>query len=252
MKDNTNLSNDKEFLKFIKREIKKGYVPLITIKEMDRLINKVASWYEFKYPIRYFIDEEFAKNNIWFKNKMTVKELLLRLNYEERQILKCEYTSTGGGTRPIYKSNKIVDTKPELFFQIINHNYEKYDFGSFTLINFDPETGLIYDDAFSRLYTKETYSIETIEELYRYLVNKNDKNIDFKELERIIKDKQIDKQIREYVIKYIEINIMQDSIDRAYLFKKEFNEYIKEQNKYINYEIYIKNKEKQLTKKKKL
>ena len=105
------------------------------------------------------------------------------------------------------------------------------------------------------MYTKETYNIETIEELYRYLVNKNDKNIDFKELERIIKDKKIDNKIREYVIKYIEINIMQDNIDRAFLFKKEINEYIKEQNKYINYEIYIKNqenKEKQLTKKKKL
>ena len=62
MKDNTKLSNDKEFLKFIKKEIREGYVPLITIKEMDILINKVASWYEFKYPIRYFIDEEFAKN----------------------------------------------------------------------------------------------------------------------------------------------------------------------------------------------
>ena len=83
-------------------------------------------------------------------------------------------------------------------------------------------------------------------------LNKNDKNIDFKELERIIKDKKIDNKIREYVIKYIEINIMQDNIDRAFLFKKEINEYIKEQNKYINYEIYIKNKEKQLTKKKKL
>ena len=142
-----------------------------------------------------------------------------------------------------------------MFFKINNFNYKRYEVGSFALINFDPETGLIYDDAFSRLYTKETYSIETIEELYRYLVNKNDKNIDFKELERIIKDKKIDNKIREYVIKYIEINIMQDSIDRAYLFKKEFNEYIKEQNKYINYEIYIKNqenKEKQLTKKKKL
>ena len=244
MKDNTNLSNDKKFLKFLKKEIREGYVPLITIKEMNRLINKVASWYEFKYPIRYFIDEEFAKNNIWFKNKMTIKELLLRLNYEERQILKCEYTSTGGGTRPIYKGNKIVDTKPELFFKI-------YNLGSFTLINFDPETGIIYDDAFSRLYTKETYNIETIAELYRYLVNKNDKNIDFKELERIIKDKKIDNKIREYVIKYIEINIMQDNIDRAFLFKKEINEYIKEQNKHINYEIYIKNREKQLTKKKK-
>ena len=32
MKDNTNLSNDKKFLKFIKKEIREGYVPLITIK----------------------------------------------------------------------------------------------------------------------------------------------------------------------------------------------------------------------------
>ena len=244
MKDKTKLSNDKEFLKFIKKEIREGYIQIITIEEMDKLINKIASWYEFKYPIRYFIDEEFVENNNSFKNKMTIKELLLRLDYEERQILKCEYTSTGGGTRPIYKNNKIVDTKPELFFKI-------YNFGSFTLINFDPETGLIYDDAFSRLYTKETYNIETIAELYRYLVNKNDKNIDFKELERIIKDKQIDKKIREYAIKYIEINIMQDNIDRAFLFKKEINEYIKEQNKSINNKIYIKNREKQLTKKKK-
>lgn len=250
MKDNTQLSNDKKFLKFLKKEIREGYVPLITIKEMDRLINKVTLWYEFKYPIRYFIDEEFAENNISLKNKMTIEELLLRLNYEERQILKCDYTSTGGGTRPIYNENGIVDFRPELFFRINNFNYKRYEVGSFALINFDPETGLIYDDTFSRLYTKETYNMETIAELYRYLVNKNDKNIDFKELERIIKDKQIDKQIREYVIKYIEINIMQDSIDRAYLFKKEFNEYIKEQDKRINCEIYNKNKEKQLTKKK--
>lgn len=212
---------------------------------MDKLINKIASWYEFKYPIRYFIDKEFVKNNNSFKNKMTIKELLLRLDYEEIQILKCDYTSTSGKIRSIYINNGKVDFKPELFFKI-------YNLGSFTLINFDPETGLIYDDAFSRLYTKETYNIETIEELYRYLVNKNDKNIDFKELERIIKDKKIDNKIREYVIKYIEINIMQDNIDRAFLFKKEINEYIKEQNKHINYEIYIKNKEKQLTKKKKL
>lgn len=252
MKDNTKLSNDKKFLKFIKKEIREGYVPLITIKEMDRLINKVALWYEFKYPIRYFIDEEFAKNNIDLKNKMTIEELLLRLNYEERQILKCDYTSTGEGIRPIYKNNEIVDSKQDLFFKINNHNYKRYEFGSFILINFDPETGIIYEDAIFKLFIKETYNIKTIAELYRYLVNKNDKNIDFKELERIIKNKKIDNKIREYVIKYIEINIMQDNIDRAFLFKKEINEYIKEQNKYINYEIYIKNKEKQLTKKKKL
>lgn len=97
MKDKTKLSNDKEFLKFIKKEIREGYIPIITIEEMDKLINKIASWYEFKYPIRYFIDEEFVENNNSFKNKMTIKELLLRLDYEERQILKCEYTSTGGG-----------------------------------------------------------------------------------------------------------------------------------------------------------
>lgn len=242
MKDNTKLSNDKEFLKFIKKEIKNGYQLELTLKEIDNLVNKVLIWYEFKYPIRYFIDKEFAENNINFKNKMTIEELLLRLNYEERQILKCDYTSTGGGTRPIYNENGIVDFRPELFFRINKFNF----------INFDPETGLIYDDAFSRLYTKEPYNIETIAELYRYLVNKNDKNIDFKELERIIKDKQIDKQIREYVIKYIEINIMQDSIDRAFLFKKEINEYIKEQDKHINCEIYNKNKEKQLTKKKEM
>ena len=251
MKDNTKLSNDKEFLKFIKREIREGYVPLITIEQMDKLINKVASWYEFKYPERYFIDEKFAENNIDLKNKMTIDELLLRLNYEERQILKCEYTSTGEGIRPIYKNNEIVDRR-ELFFKINNHNYERYEFGSFSLIDFDPETGLIYDDTFSRLFTEEPYNIETVEDLYYYLVNKNDKNIDFKELERVIKDKKIDKKIREYVIKYIEITIMQDNIDRVFLFKKEINEYINGQNKRINNEIYIKNQENQLTKKKNL
>ena len=48
MKDKTKLSNDKEFLKFIKKEIREGYIPIITIEEMDKLINKIASWYEFK------------------------------------------------------------------------------------------------------------------------------------------------------------------------------------------------------------
>lgn len=256
MKDKTKLSNDKEFLKFIKKEIREGYIPLIPIKEIDEFINEVALWYKFKYMIRYsrdkFIEKELDKNYIDLKDKMTIEQLLLRSSYRKSQVLNCDYTCTMGGNVPIYKTPEISNFKPQLSFKIYE-SYELYkghEFLSFVLIKFDPITGLIYKNEFSGLYVR--HNTETIEELYRYFINRNDKNIDFKELERIIKDRKINKKIREYVMKYIEINIMQYSIDVADLFKKEMNDYLKERNNQINYKKNIKKQENQLTKKKNL
>ena len=257
MKDNTKLSNDKEFLKFIKKEIKNGYQLELTLKEIDNIVNKFVIWYEFKYPLNYLLDDDFNKNYVDLKDKMTIEQFLLRLNSSERQIIECNYKSKNHINIPIYESKKIVDFKQVLVLKLVYNMHEEND-SKKSIIIFEPETGIIIkNEPFQLLLNRiNEHQIKTIEELYEYLVDKKNPNIDLIELERTIKNKKIDEKIRKYVLEYVTNNILNnniiDNLERQKLFKKEINEYIKEQNKYINYEIYIKNKEKQLTKKKKL
>ena len=159
--------------------------------------------------------------------------------------------------KKIYESKKIVDFKQVLVLKLVYNMHEEND-SKKSIIIFEPETGIIIkNEPFQLLLNRiNEHQIKTIEELYEYLVDKKNPNIDLIELERTIKNKKIDEKIRKYVLEYVTNNILNnniiDNLERQKLFKKEINEYIKEQNKYINYEIYIKNKEKQLTKKKKL
>ncbi len=261
MKDNTKLSNDKEFLKFIKKEIKNGYQLELTMKEIDNIVNKFVIWYEFKYPLNYLLDDDFDKNYVDLKDKMTIEQFLLRLNSSERQIIECNYKSKNYINIPIHESEEIVDFKHALILKIGYNIHKKNDSKKDIVIIFEPETGIIIkNESFQLLLNRiNEHQIKTIEELYECLVNNKNPNIDFIKLEKTIKNKKIDEKIREYVLEYVTNNILRnniiDNLERQKLFKKEINEYIKAKQTCKLRNIYIKNqenKEKQLTKKKKL
>ena len=229
------LIKDKDFLKFIKREIRHGYKPLIDIENIDEIIDKIVRWYEFKYPTDFLIDDEFNEKYIDLSNEMTIEQLLLRLSEEETQLIKCDYTSTGGGNKPIYEGTEIVDFEPYLFFKIKNYNYDKSDYRSDLLIDFNPVTGKIDNNCFANFYTSkrknEGLKIETINELYEYFKKTKEPNINYSQLERIIKDKEIDEKIRVYIIQYVEKNMKDRDLltrDRYKIFKKEIKKYLKD------------------------
>lgn len=224
------LSDDKEFLKFIKKEIKSGYKLEINLKEMQKLIYEIASWYKFKYPDDYIRGE--LDNYVDFTDKMTIEQLLLRLTYIENKILKCEYSSNDWIYKKIYNGSESIENKQILFFQLknsFNHTILKY---------FDPITGLIYDYITSQDNTKEInktnrIKITSIEDLYNFLTNKKDNKLNFEELKKIIKKKKVDEEIRKYILKKINKATSQDNIFRSCQFEIEIDKYLKNRNSYI-------------------
>lgn len=85
------LRNNKEFLKYLKDIINNGYVMNIDIDMLQKLIDIIVQWYEWKYP-----EKEFKHN--WLQSKpmskmMTIDELQLRLTSMQEYILNCPYSA---------------------------------------------------------------------------------------------------------------------------------------------------------------
>ena len=240
------LMEDKEFLKYYKKSIREGYQPLLNIDEIYELINKIYVWYTIKYPINYIFFDNNEENVVSQSNdvisNLNFEALIKRLSLEEQQTFKCEYTSKGGVS--------------DLFFSIKNKNYKEGDYRRNIIIHFDPKSGIIDEDCFSQFYTskykREGLKIESIDELYQDFKSEKDINIDYSELERIIKDKEIDEKIRSYIIKLINEKLKNNdnseiSAYRVVKFRLDVKEYIESQTKNVEFQN---NQEKQLTKKK--
>lgn len=84
------LSKNDEFLNWLSINKKNGYTRLINIEELQKLIDCISNWYEFKYPERQFMNcDGRRKNNFEFvdqiKASMKLDEIVVsnsNMNYD--------------------------------------------------------------------------------------------------------------------------------------------------------------------------
>ena len=243
-KESIDLKNVKypENYKYVLKEVLKHiYESIKDIKDLQKLVDFIVTWYEIKYP-----NNEFELDNgiiyIVLNDKarlaqyMDVDELIKRLNKDQKAIMICGYRAGGWSSIPI-RINKKKIRDYSIFFSIdvtntiggLNNDYS-------IPVNADYKTGLV--DLTGTLGKELTNIIDekyimrgyiNLDELYNELSN-SDINLDFNSLKSTILDRKLMLKIREHILElaalkllYSKNTIPEYGYERAKRFIKEFN-----------------------------
>ena len=109
-----NVEKNKDFLKWLKKQVKSGYNPYLSTKQIQQLIDYIALWYEIKYPERELQKDEGIMypdfNSIEdISSKLDIDQLIYRLPDAQMAILQCPYRTYGGGVYSTYEDGKRKD-----------------------------------------------------------------------------------------------------------------------------------------------
>ena len=95
------LNENKKFLYMFNHLIDEGYELFIGIDEMQDMIDRIAAWYEIKYPEREFDFYDGKMTNDFSKFKelsdvMDISQLFFRLTDKQQQLLEGLYMFNDG------------------------------------------------------------------------------------------------------------------------------------------------------------
>lgn len=93
------IEKNKEFIKYYQEKKKNGYNPILTLTEIQTLINEITSFFEFKYPekllnqIEYenILGNEVLDECIRISRKLDINQLKYRLNHDQLNFIECSY-----------------------------------------------------------------------------------------------------------------------------------------------------------------
>lgn len=235
------INQNEEFIKWLNDKIDNGYSSLISIKDLQELIDFLVNWYEIKYPekelemnegIRYF---EFI-NIERLSKEMNFRQLMYRISHNEYCLINCKYRSRLGGSNPIYKNNEIVGYDSIIGIQIKRKNrqnveiWELYDCKNYPyfLIFADPVNGKVKVQKELKEYIKKEQI--SLEHLLLILENKYKEELDFEELESCIFNHKTDLELRNKILQLVALKLVysrntipERGYERAKRFINEFN-----------------------------
>lgn len=218
------LNNNRQFNDYLQNTIEDGYYGYTDIKQLQQMIDNIATWYEIKYPekeleyyegIKYLDFEKIQK----LSKEMTFEQLLFRMDNFQLNLIKCNYRAYGYGMDNLIAYSITDNTK-----------YIYLDFKDRFLLFANSVTGL----------SKPPYDIEDIvgkeeihiEEILRKLEKENDK-FDLQELKQFIYFHKVDIEIRKQILQLIPLKLLYSkntNPERGYIRAKRF---IGEFNKHI-------------------
>lgn len=232
------VQENKAFLKWYKEQLNNGYLPLLTLEEIQELINKMTIWYEWKYPSRELdkIQDIRFKDIQTIMDNFTLDQLNYRLNDREIEILDCcNYRAPTTARVPIsvnLDENKnscdINDFETIIFLSLYLKTKSQKEIG----ITATTEGKIINSfNSINKKYLKKT-NATTLEELLAFLEAKKYCGLDYTDLKKCILNKQIDKELRKKIIKMASLSliyspntILEHGHYRAEKLIEEFNEY---------------------------
>ena len=95
------INENKEFLKWYNQKIKEGFFIRLSLDDMQNLINKIVSFFEFKYHNKMLTESIYytPKSDNYYKSKelakqLDINQLKYRLRHDYVQFLECSYFST--------------------------------------------------------------------------------------------------------------------------------------------------------------
>lgn len=214
------LKDNESFLLWLDANMKEGYYPLLSVRELQNLIRLLVNWYELKYPMRFFIPSE-VKNFGWFKNDymsdaMTMLALQYRLSSKERDFLDCLFRM---GTR-------YDDADEAVGFSI----REKATGASFQ-IYVDERSGIVKNGTLNFLEMfADVQDTLTIVEIYRTL--KGNPKYDIEELKSVYLHHKTDLKLRRRILELVNLALiysrnatLEVGYERAKMFSREFSNY---------------------------
>ncbi len=230
------VKNNKDLLKWLKLQMKKGYHPCIDLEGLQNMIDTISLWYEMKYPerdlallegIRYdgFDDMESLEN------EMSLTQLLYRLPQKELFLLECNYRCAGGGVRDIYDENgKVIGSKPIIFMRIKkkNSNFNPHVVDSETpdfLLFASADDGVVDVNEDLKEYINKEHIV--LDELLNYFKEYYQKDLDFSKLEKCVFNHSCDLELREKVLEMIALKLLyskRTTPERGYIRVKKFTQ----------------------------
>ncbi len=232
------LKSNEDYLKWC--ESKKEYYGgiLEVIDKHQKFIDKVVSWYEFKFTNKFF-DLKDGTYDIRFEDltdysgNFVLDQLLFAMEDEELDILNPGYYSG------LYVGQSIPDFENERinyhfklgieFAKMNNEGKDYFNVDSKMFLFADHETGIVeLKHEFSELIGAKEIDIHT---LYNILSVKHDGEYDLSNLERCLMRRQVDLENRKWLLNMVSLKLFfshSTSYDRGYaraeIFVKEFNE----------------------------
>lgn len=214
------LKDNESFLLWLDANMKEGYYPLLSVRELQNLIRLLVNWYELKYPMRFFIPSE-VKSFGWFKNDymsdaMTMLALQYRLSSKERDFLDCLFRM---GTR--------YDDEVEA----VGFSIKEKATGASFQIYVDERSGIVKNGTLDFLEMfADVQDTLTIVEIYRTL--KSDPKYDIEELKSVYLHHKTDLKLRRRILELVNLALiysrnatLEVGYERAKMFSREFSNY---------------------------
>lgn len=228
------LYHNLEFLKWFNSILKNGYQSYLNLPALQSFINKLAMWYEYKYPERKlimeegFIDKEF-ESIIDISKNLDYSQLRYQLSYNELKLLDSMYRSNNGYS-VLDKNKKNNYITFNIYKKQISKEFVEDNIYKLSAID---TTGKIKNEDIINLFPKEKNM--TIEELYKLLRDNHD--YDINELQSILFIHNMDIELRSKILYFTMKKLIYSKrttpkrgYNRAINLMKEFNSYIKKLN----------------------
>ena len=227
----------KDFLMWYRKKIyDEGYNTNFKIDEIQELVDKIANWYEMKFPERD-IDKINGARHTSFENvkslsdEMGMEQLLYRLSPKQLSFIKGNYrANVGFNNSNIYENNK-----PEMRLALkikVNHS----DIGElpFFYVCADYETGEIYNIEEVEEFIGNNIGRLNLEELLNILNSKYANDFDFTELMMCVYNHNTDIKLRNIILQLVAFKLLYSKNSNYEYGYYRAKKYINEFNNYFN------------------
>lgn len=183
------LKENYEFLDWYSNKNKEGYQSIISVEQMQKLINEIVKFYELKYPdelfdsVKHKNDIEFTKQAKEISKMLNFDQLKFRLYHDYVQFLECSY----GYMVNLKREKKHMCDLSEISVRVL------YD-------------GLVVKTDLENLeeqhFLEDIEGINTIEHLYGKFES-TDNDVDYCDLKKCIKNHKYNQAVRNRILKLI-------------------------------------------------
>jgi len=224
------LEKKKEFQLWLKEEKEQGYSCSYHTKDLQKLLEFLSCWYEIKYPENDFNSDKNSRFDTIssIAPAMDINQLLYRLPSEFLTILECPYRCKNLCIEKQYNDQITFSYLTLIGISLKHATHLPHQF----FVRADPKTGKIIriDNNPFLIAPKQNF---TLEQLLNHLQNKPNNNLDYSDLSTVIKQHQMDIELRKKVLLlaafellYSENTTLESGYKRAQYMTQEFNEYI--------------------------
>ena len=185
------LEKNQEFMFWYNQKIKEGYQPFLSLKELQKLMYEIVSFFEFKYHQNMITEMHNHKKSkdylmsLEISEKLGIEELKYRLSPNALHFLECDY---------------------DKYFELKKKKKHLWDLPR--LIIFVDEFGTISENSLSDLkdyeYLEDIEGITTIPDLLKKLLTSSI-NIDYSDLKRKIFNNKTNRELRK---KFLELTML--------------------------------------------